>query len=149
MKKSHPKEGLTADRGAVDQNNVNENVEDFLSNWNRLLSDAASKSGDVCGRMFASWNKELSEFARRRFEHNTQTLQNLTECKSWTDVLRVQQNWLSEAAQSYLDESSRISELCHDMVMSNANLATSEMKSQSDFIERSMDIATDATRRAA
>jgi hypothetical protein len=63
------------------------------------------------GERILKLQQEGIRFMGERFEDNMKTLQCLSSCKSFPDLLAAQQKWFAETAQAYGEEWSRFSEL--------------------------------------
>ena len=58
-----------------------------------------------------AWREEALRFARRRLDHNRETVLRLTKCNSWQDLLELQVDWSREIFEDYLAESREMLEL--------------------------------------
>jgi hypothetical protein len=62
-------------------------------------------------RNMRSWNEEVTHFVGRRLEHDGRTLERLAHCADAGEMARLQQQWMSEAADQYLQEGRRLTEI--------------------------------------
>jgi hypothetical protein len=76
------------------------------------LSQQLGRSGETYGRLFAAMRDEYTGFVQRRLDANVATMRAWSECRSFNDVLSLQQSWLQCAVDHYVDQGNRIFETC-------------------------------------
>jgi hypothetical protein len=67
--------------------------------------------GALFVRNVRTWNAEMTRFVGRRLEHDGRTLERLSRCADVGELAKVQQEWISEAADHYLREGRRLAEI--------------------------------------
>jgi len=75
-------------------------------------SQQASRSGETYGRFFAAIRDEMTDFVQRRVDANLTAAREWPECRSFNDVLALQQRWVQTAVEQYVDQGNRIMETC-------------------------------------
>lgn len=83
---------------------------DFAATQQETLT-AFGKNVSAFGERVLKLQQEGIRFMGERFEDNVKTLQRLSSCKSFPDLLAAQQKWFAETAQAYGEEWSRCSDL--------------------------------------
>jgi hypothetical protein len=74
------------------------------------LSDALSRNQHVIENTVRNLNAETLRFIGTRFEHTGQAIEECQDCKTFPEILSVQQKWATEAMHEYLAESFRFGE---------------------------------------
>jgi hypothetical protein len=69
---------------------------------------ALTRGGEVYGRNLLRWQNELLRFASERLRNDTEFGRSLIGCRDWTDASRLQQAWLSNTLQDYVEETGRL-----------------------------------------
>jgi len=62
------------------------------------------------------WQEEISGFMTRRLETDQSTFQEMCECRDAQTLLTLQQKWLTQAGEAYLEESRRLAALALEAV---------------------------------
>jgi hypothetical protein len=75
------------------------------------VNEAWGDLGATVFRNMRTWNAEVTRFVGRRLEHDGRTLERLSRCTDVGELARVQQDWISEAADHYLRESRKLAEI--------------------------------------
>jgi hypothetical protein len=75
--------------------------------WMMQAADGCQACVEAC----ASWQKELAQFADRRFAENRRSWNALMSSRDFADALKVQQQWASQAASDYTREATRLTQL--------------------------------------
>jgi hypothetical protein len=95
-----------------------------------------SRSGETYGRLFATVRDELTGFVQRRLDANMVTMREWSECRSFNDVLALQQRWMQAAVEQYVDEGSRIFETCRLAASDMADAASPAAEAMKPTAER-------------
>lgn len=85
---------------------------DLQAQLTETLSQQFGRSGETYGRLFAAMREEFTDFVQRRLDANVATMRAWSECRSFNDVLALQQSWLQCAVDHYVDQGNRIFETC-------------------------------------
>jgi hypothetical protein len=64
-------------------------------------------------KAIGEWNIEVSHFLSRRAARGTETMQSLVKCQNFVDIWAIQAQWLCDAVDDYLKQTSKIIELNH------------------------------------
>jgi hypothetical protein len=78
---------------------------------NGPMFDAFTRAGEACTKACLAWQQELVRFTGARLTKDSQLGQSMTECQNLTDLAKAQQDWAAAAAQDYLNEATRLTEL--------------------------------------
>jgi hypothetical protein len=85
---------------------------DLQAQLSEAWSQQFGRSGETYGRLFAAMRDDLTGFMQRRLDANFAAVHDWWECRSFNDALAVQQRWLQEAVEHYVDQGNRIVETC-------------------------------------
>jgi hypothetical protein len=77
--------------------------------WMMQAADGCQACVEAC----TSWQKELAQFADRRFAENRRTWNAFMGSRDFADALKVQQQWASQAASDYTQEATRLTAVHH------------------------------------
>lgn len=80
----------------------------LADSWNQQLG----RSGETYGRLFAAMRDEVTGFVQRRVDANMATMREWSECRSFNELLALQQRWVQSAVEQYVDQGNRILETC-------------------------------------
>lgn len=72
---------------------------------------AIGAAGEALGHFGEEWQREWVEFASERLRADMDLPAALATCRSPFGVAEVQGRWLAEAAEAWIDESARLTEL--------------------------------------
>lgn len=67
----------------------------------------------------ATLNFEVMSFVNARVNQDVELGQALFRCGKWSDAMDLQQHWMSQATQQYLDEASRLIDLTSQVSKNN------------------------------
>ena len=67
----------------------------------------------------ATLNGEVTSFVNARVNQDVELGQALFRCGKWSDVMDLQQDWMRQATQDYLDEASRLIDLASQVAKNN------------------------------
>jgi hypothetical protein len=93
-----------------------EKIPDIGGSFARASSNATSRlcaHGQSVAQAIGEWNTEASHFLSRRAARSTETMQSLVKCQNFVDICAVQAQWLRDAVDDYLKQTSKIIELNH------------------------------------
>jgi hypothetical protein len=85
---------------------------DLQTQLNEAWSQQFGRSGETYGRLFAAMRDEFTGFVQRRLDANYTAVHDWWECRSFNDALAVQQRWLQNAVEQYVDQGNRVIETC-------------------------------------
>lgn len=100
------------------------------------LSQQFGHSGETYGRLFAAMRDEFTGFVQRRLDANTATMRAWSECRSFNDMLALQQSWLQCAVDHYVDQGNRVFETCRLAASDIADTAQTTMETERPATER-------------
>jgi hypothetical protein len=93
--------------------------------WSAALPEfgasLAQMTSDMTGRFYeqsqalastiAEWNGEICQFVSHRLERNGTAMGSMTKCQSLPEVFAIQGRWCQDAAEDYLREASKLTEV--------------------------------------
>lgn len=85
---------------------------DLQAQLSEAWSQQFGRSGETYGRFFAAMREEFTGFVQRRLDANAAAVHDWWECRSFNDALAIQQRWLQDAVDQYVDQGNRIIETC-------------------------------------
>src|ERR1041385_822731 len=85
---------------------------DLQTQLSEAWSQQFGRSGETYGRLFAAMRDEFTGFVQRRLDANMATMHAWSECRSVNDALALQQSWLQQAVEHYVDQGNRMIETC-------------------------------------
>jgi len=85
---------------------------DLQAQLSEAWSQQFGRSGETYGRLFAAMRDELTGFMQRRLDANFTAVHAWWECRSFNDALALQQRWMQDAVEQYVDQGNRIIETC-------------------------------------
>ncbi|HET6159799.1 MAG TPA: hypothetical protein VFE34_15745 [Dongiaceae bacterium] len=71
------------------------------------LVDTSTRAGIA----LADWNREISRFVDVRIRSGRQLQKSLTNCRSWSEALLLQRDWVTRATEDYVDQGVRLQHL--------------------------------------
>jgi hypothetical protein len=78
---------------------------------NNPMAAAFSQAGEACFRACVDWQQEVARFVGARLAADKRAQESLAVCSTFTDVLKVQQEWASAAVKEYTEEATRLAEI--------------------------------------
>jgi hypothetical protein len=90
--------------------------------FNLAVSDALSRNRHVIENTIRTLNAEAMSFIGKRFEHTGQAIEECQDCKTFPEILSVQQKWATEAMREYMAESLRLGETLQTLLAESAGL---------------------------
>jgi hypothetical protein len=90
--------------------------------FNLALSDALSRNRHVIENSIRTLNAEALRFIGMRFEHTGQAIEECQDCKTFPEILSVQQKWATEALHEYQAETFRFGETLQKLFTEFAGL---------------------------
>ncbi len=82
---------------------------------NGPLGDAMTRYGETCAQGLAALQQEVAGFAETRIASNQALAQKMAQCREWTELVQLQQDWARETSAAYLAESSRMTSLFSEL----------------------------------
>jgi len=73
----------------------------------------AGSMGEAFTKACAEWQQEVARFTSRRLEGDMELMRSLSECRSVTEALRLQQSWAKDALQAYASETNQLMEIAN------------------------------------
>jgi hypothetical protein len=104
----------------------------LTESWNQQFG----RSGETYGRLFAAMREEFTGFVQRRLDANAATMREWSECRSFNDVLALQQRWAQAAVEQYVDQGNRILETCRLAASDIAEAAAPKSEAEKPAAER-------------
>jgi hypothetical protein len=77
---------------------------------------AVERSASLFGKSMRSLQEESMRFLTRRMEDNAKAAKEIVACRSFPDLLAVQQKWFADTARAYGEEWLRCGELVTEML---------------------------------
>jgi Phasin protein len=78
---------------------------------NGAAQDAFGRAGEVWQRAAAAWQQEMIRFTTDRLQKNSETSREALACRGWDEMAKLQQKWLTSAAEDYAGVMSRMGEI--------------------------------------
>ena len=75
------------------------------------MTDIVGQASEACLNTWRAWHEEASRFAARRLERDAELARRLLSCRDWSEALMLQQEWVATAAQDYVDQTRRLTEI--------------------------------------
>ena len=97
--------------------------ESYLS-WmgpNTAFVDALTQAGQTYMSQVSALNEEILSFAAGRLQKVSEVGESLMKCKDITDALRIQQDWLRQTTEQYVQEAGKIFEMTTKAAMASVN----------------------------
>jgi hypothetical protein len=104
----------------------------LTESWNQQFG----RSGETYGRLFAAMREEFTGFVQRRLDANAAAMREWSECRSFNDVLALQQRWAQAAVEQYVDQGNRILETCRLAASDIAEAAAPKAEAEKPAAER-------------
>ncbi len=108
---------------------------DATADWNNLIaaqwSDMLDRSGQTCAKLMTAWRDEMVGFAEKRLQADLDTMRDLAACRSWSEMMELQQSWLTRTVDHYVEQNGRLMERCRELAESEAAVPATEAKVES------------------
>ena len=88
---------------------------DMMMAMNGAAMDVFARACRVSFSGWAEVNSEVASFMAKRFRHDAELNASLARCDSWEDAVALQNDWMREAAEEYIEEASRLMEMTSKM----------------------------------
>ena len=98
----------------MDEVRMAEIMPDLGASIVKVSSDAARRfcdQGQSFAKTISEWNMEASQFVSHRLARNSETLGRMAKCPSLPEILAIQNQWVREAADDYMKQTSRLMEV--------------------------------------
>jgi hypothetical protein len=79
-----------------------------LTAWNNPMAAAFGQAGEACFKACVDWQQEVARFVAARLAADQRAQESLAACTTFTDVLKVQQEWASAAVKEYTEEATHL-----------------------------------------
>ena len=96
----------------------------FSEHWSEMME----RSGQAYSKIFTAWRDEMIGFTEKRLQADLDTGRAFYGCRSWAEMVELQQDWLKQAIENYADENSRLMEICREAAETEGLKATSALK---------------------
>jgi phasin protein len=98
-----------------------------VTRFNGVLGDAMERGVSIFGNSMRALQRESMRFLTRRMEDNARAAQEFGSCKSFPDLLVMQQRWLADMTRAYSEEWARYGDLMTEALHDTENAAEHEM----------------------
>jgi hypothetical protein len=88
---------------------------------NSAFMEAFAQASQTCMSRFSQLNEELLGFAAGRLHKNSEVSESLMKCKDLTDAFRIQQDWLRQTTEQYVQEAGKIFEMTTKAALASVN----------------------------
>lgn len=78
---------------------------------NGAFGEAMAQYGETCAESLTALQKEIAGFTEDRLASNRALAEQLSRCRDWNDLVRLQQDWARDTSEAYLKESTRVVQL--------------------------------------
>jgi hypothetical protein len=92
-----------------------------LMGANTAFLDAFTQASQTYMSRFSQITEEIMGFATARLQKNSEIGESLMRCKDVTDALRIQQDWLRQTTEQYVQEAGKIFELTTKAAIASVN----------------------------
>jgi hypothetical protein len=82
----------------------------FATNWSEMLE----RSGQAYAKILTTWRDEMVGFTEKRVQADLDLMRDISGCRSWAEMVELQQSWLKQTVDHYVDENSRMMDLCRE-----------------------------------
>lgn len=86
--------------------------------WNTQLtanwSDMLERTGQAYAKILTAWRDEMVGFTEKRLQADLDLMRDVSGCRSWAEMVELQQNWLKQTVDHYVDENSRVMDICRE-----------------------------------
>jgi ElaB/YqjD/DUF883 family membrane-anchored ribosome-binding protein len=113
---------------------------------NGPMFGALARGSEAYSRALLNWQSELLRFATSRLRTDTEFGRSLVGVRDWTDATRLQQSWLNNALQDYIDEAGRLFRLAAGL---SSDVAETSRQEVEQVAERGADWAKRASHETA
>jgi hypothetical protein len=96
----------------------------FTANWSAMME----RSGQAYTKIFTAWRDEMMGFTEKRLQADLDLMRDVYGCSNWTEMLELQQGWLKNTIEHYVDENSRLMDLCREAAEAEAAKIAPELK---------------------
>lgn len=97
--------------------------ENYMS-WmgsNTAFVDAFTQATQTYMSRFSELNEEIFGFAAGRLQRASEIGESLMKCRDITDALRIQQDWLRQASEQYVQEAGKLFEMATKAAIASVN----------------------------
>ena len=96
----------------------------FTAHWSSMME----RSGQTYTKIFAAWRDEMMGFTEKRLQADLDLMRDIYGCSNWSEMLELQQSWLKNTIENYVDGNSRLMELCREAAETEAAKPAPELK---------------------
>jgi len=92
-----------------------------LMSANTAFLDAFTQASQTYMSRFSQLNEEILGFAAGRLQKVSEVGEALMKCKDLNDALRIQQDWLRQTTEQYVQEAGKIFEMTTKAALASVN----------------------------
>ncbi len=81
-----------------------------FAGWDAMIG-TFGKASEAYLEAWLNWQQGVARFVGDRFEENRRMQHSMSECRSWSDLTRLQQDWTKTTAKAYVDELGRLPQI--------------------------------------
>jgi len=82
------------------------------------MATALLTNFEASSRRFLDWNAEVARFLNTRMTRDAETVQAAVGCGNGLKLAEIQQAWMSQTVEDYLQETQRLMQMSSDIVAS-------------------------------
>jgi hypothetical protein len=82
----------------------------FTAQWSEMLE----RSGQAYAKILTAWRDEMVGFTEKRLQADLELMRDIHGCQNWTEMMDLQQGWVKNTIEHYVDENSRLMDLCRE-----------------------------------
>ena len=94
-----------------------------LASFNGSLVEAMSEAVGQYVEGMATINREMASFVSDRLRQDAEFGHSVAECRTFTQVTEIQQEWARKAAQDYMTEAQKLTEIGQSVMSNGARWA--------------------------
>ena len=76
--------------------------------WETTALSAFRRANETYAEACFGWNRELAAFMQGRLAAGIEAQQELSKCRDWQEIARVQQDWAATAARDCCESAARL-----------------------------------------
>lgn len=92
---------------------------DAAADWNGQIaaqwSEMLDRSGQTYAKLLTAWRDEMVGFAEKRLQADLDAMRELAACRSWGEMVELQQSWLTRTVDHYVEQNGRLMERCREL----------------------------------
>ena len=105
---------------------------DGLETLTTAFGEVAERGQALTDVTVRAWEAEIGRFFETFAAHSQTALKALGQCKSPTDVVAIEQEWVNNRVQAYFDSGARLGQVFADFVKTLEDAPKSQAKAETE-----------------